>query len=380
VSDKTGSFTDTDAWYALDGPEQDVVISTHLCLARNLANFPFPQYVRGDDGERIQALVFDAFSKMDNPESFQAISTERLDTLGKRILAERGVIPYEITRQFSGAYSGGAPAALSHPAPGIVVRSDGRLTCTVNHIDHVRISAFASGLDPAGVWQSAHDIDEKMQECLHFAATHDFGYLTASLSDAGSGMKLSVQVHLPSVALAGNLLTIIEAAESRGFSLSASYGSEAGASLGAYYHVTNNNSFTGNEFDQIASISSVAVYLADFERKLRQIVAENKPTILRDRVCKSFVQAKYSSFLTEREAITFLSDIKLGRDTGLLAGISYNDLAALLFRIKEAHLAFIAKSANFVFEKDAAESTELSINRMRSLIVHEALENVELTM
>jgi protein arginine kinase len=311
---------------------------------------------------------------MDNPDAFQAISTDRLDSLGKRILAERGVIPYEITRQYTSA-SGAAGIA-----PGIVVRSDGRLTCTVNDTDHVHISAFTSGLDPALVWNSAHDVDERMQECLHFAASHEFGYLTASLTDAGSGMKLSTQVHLPAVSLAGNLMTVIEAAEARGFSLSASYGAgnESGTSLGAYYHVTNNNSFTGNEFDQIASISSAAVYLADFERKLRQIVAENKPTILRDRVCRSFAQAKYSSFLTEREAITFLSDIKFGKDTGLITGISYNELAALLFRIKEAHLAFIAKSAHFAFEKDVSESTELTISRMRSLIVHEALETIQL--
>jgi protein arginine kinase len=340
-------------------------------MARNLANFPFPRASRGDDGERVQTLVFDAFSKMDNPDSFQAISTERLDSLGKRILAERGVIPYEFARHY------GTGDTI---APGIVVRSDGRLTCTVNALDHIHICAFAPGLDPAGVWHSARAIDEKMQEHLHFAASRDFGYLTSELSDAGSGMKITVQVHLPSVALAGNLLTVIEAAEARGFSLTAAYGSASGSSLGSYYSVTNTNSFAGNEFDQIASISSAAAFLADFERKLRGIVAENKPTILRDRVCKSLAQTKFASFLTEREAVAFLSDIKLGKDTGLIEGITYNELAALLFRIKEAHLAFIAKSANFAFEKDVSASTELSVNRMRQLIVHEALEGVELVI
>jgi protein arginine kinase len=371
VDKKSGSYTDTDAWYAAPGPEQDVVVSTKIRITRNLANFPFPRASRGDDCERVQALVFDAFSKMDNPDSFQAISTERLDSLGKRILAERGVIPYEFAKHY---------VTKNAVAPGIVVRSDGRLTCTVNAADHIHICAFSSGLDPTGVWQNARAIDEKMQEHLHFAASRDFGYLTSELADAGSGMKLTVQAHLPSVSLSGRLMEVIEASELRCFSLSASYGTASGASLGAYYNVTNANSFEGNEFDQIASISAAAVFLANLERNLRADVAENKPTIIRDRVCKSFAQAKYSSFLTEREAIAFLSDIKLGKDTGLITGITYNELAALLFRIKEAHLAFIAKSAVFAFEKDVSESQELSINRMRSLIVHEALENVELTI
>ena len=368
---KNGAYTDADAWYASLGPEQDVVISTKIRIARNLANFPFPRASRGDDGERVQALVFDAFSKMDNPDSFQAISTERLDPLGQRILAERGVIPHEFAKHY------GTGNTI---APGIIVRSDGRLTCTVNAADHIHICAFAPGLDPTNVWQTARAIDEKMQEYLHFAASHDFGYLTSELSDAGSGMKLTVQVHLPSVSLAGSLLAVIEASESRGFSLSASYGNASGSSLGAYYNVTNTNSFEGNEFDQVASISSAAAFLANFERKLRANIAENKPTVIRDRVCKAFAQAKYSSFLTEREAIAFLSDIKLGKDTGLIAGITYNELAALLFRIKEAHLMFIAKSENFAFEKDVLESQELSVNRVRSLIVHKTLENVELVL
>jgi protein arginine kinase len=371
VDKKSGAYTDTDAWYAALGPEQDVVVSTKIRIARNLANFSFPRASRGDDGERVQALVFDAFSKMDTPDSFQAISTERLDSLGRRILAERGVIPYEFAKHY------GTKNAI---APGIVVRSDGRLTCTVNAADHIHICAFAPGLDPMGVWQNAHAIDEKMQECLQFAASRDFGYLTSELADTGSGMKLTVQAHLPSVSMAGSLMEVIEASEARGFSLSAAYGNASGSSLGAYYDITNANSFEGNEFDQIASISAAAVFLANFERKLRENIAENKPTIIRDRVCKSFAQTKYSSFLTEREAIAFLSDIKLGKDTGLITGITYNELAALLFRIKEAHLAFIAKSANFAFEKDVSESQELSISRMRSLIVHEALENVELTI
>jgi protein arginine kinase len=368
LSDKTGAYNDTDAWYASEGPEQDVVVSTKIRLARNLANFPFPQYARGDDSERVQALVFDAFSKIEPAGLFQAISTGCLDSLGKRILAERGVIPFDIANN----------ARDPRAAPGIVVRNDGRLTCAVNDTDHIRISAFAPGLDPAGVWQNAHDIEEKIQERLHFAASREFGYLTAFLADAGSGMKLTVHVHLPAVALAGKLLAAAEEAEARGFTISAAYGNDSGSSLGSYYAVTNANSFAGNEFDQIASLSSVAAYLADFERKLRNVVAETKPTVLRDRVCKSFALAKCSSFLSEREAVAYLSDIKLGKDTGLITGISYSELAALLFRIKEAHLAFIAKSANFAFEKDVAESTELSINRMRSLIVHDALDDTEL--
>ena len=50
-------------WYAQEGPEQDVVLATRIRLVRNLANFVFPSEASVDDLERVQALVFDAFSK-----------------------------------------------------------------------------------------------------------------------------------------------------------------------------------------------------------------------------------------------------------------------------------------------------------------------------
>ena len=53
-----------DAWYAYDGTDSDVFLSSTVCLARNLANFPFPSQLRGTDSERIQSLVFDAFNSL----------------------------------------------------------------------------------------------------------------------------------------------------------------------------------------------------------------------------------------------------------------------------------------------------------------------------
>ena len=57
------------SWFSADGRDCDVVISTRVRLARNLASFPFPSHFHGDDAERFQALVFDSFSKFPSPDS-----------------------------------------------------------------------------------------------------------------------------------------------------------------------------------------------------------------------------------------------------------------------------------------------------------------------
>ena len=53
-----------DAWYAAPGDDDDVVLSTRVRLARNLANFPFPESCDDDEAVRVQNIVFDAFNHL----------------------------------------------------------------------------------------------------------------------------------------------------------------------------------------------------------------------------------------------------------------------------------------------------------------------------
>ena len=80
------------AWYTETGAENDVILSSRIRLARNLANFPFPSRLRGNDGTRIQFIVTDVFNHLENADDFQAICVKDLDDLGRRILDERGIL------------------------------------------------------------------------------------------------------------------------------------------------------------------------------------------------------------------------------------------------------------------------------------------------
>ena len=55
------NITSSPAWYSEKGYYDDVVCSTRIRLARNLADFPFPIKLKEEDRERVQALIFDAF-------------------------------------------------------------------------------------------------------------------------------------------------------------------------------------------------------------------------------------------------------------------------------------------------------------------------------
>ncbi len=355
----------TDAWYAAAGPENDVVLSTRVRLARNLANFPFPPHAVQDDAERVRALVFDSFAHGESPDAFQAIAADDLDELGARILGERGVLD-----------DGGKKM----PGCGIVMRTDGRVACTVNAGDHVRISAFVPGLDGDAAYDMCRRLDESLQKTLQFAASYDFGFLTSSVLDCGSGMKVSVRVHLPAISFAGKLHDCVASLEEKGVGVSACFGAGQGngTSLGAYYQVATRQSAVGSEFDQMAAIVSAVRYVTEYERRERTAVMHDRPTEMQDAVYRAYAAMKFSSLMTLRESVDIIGKLKWGIDAGMAGGIADSDLCALLYRIQDGHLQFVLKNGSFHFPSDIAHDKALQVERLRAVMLQEAFERLTL--
>ena len=348
-----------DAWYSREGPENDVVLSTRIRLARNLANFPFPMCFKDDDANRVQALIFDSFAHLSSPDSYQGIEVAKLDELGSRILAERGVLDKN---------------ARSVPGSGVIVRTDGTFSCTVNEIDHVRFASFAPGLEIDGTYRTVAHIDGELQNSVQFAADYEHGFLTSALRDAGSGMKVSFRLHLPCLSFSSKIQNLFASLDQSGFSMSDCFGSgqEKYTSLGFYYQVSTRTAGSGNEASQMAGILSAIRQLVELERGERELLSKRRISEIRDYVCKQFAKAKFASFLTLREAIEIVSAVKFGLNMRILEGTTDRELCALLYRIQNGHLQFVMKSRRFDFPADIAESRTLKENHLRTRVVQES--------
>jgi|WetSurMetagenome_2_1015567.scaffolds.fasta_scaffold35987_2 protein arginine kinase len=355
----TPMILDKEPWYAGNGPENDVAVSTRVCFSRNLANFPFPDFFRGDDADRIQSLVFDSFSHFNDPDNFHMIPVKVLDTLGKEVLKERGILE--------------TPAGT-----GVVMRNDGRAACTINNSDHIHISSFAPGLDCSGAFDICRSIDTGLQQFLQFAASYEYGYLTSSLYDAGSGMKLSLRVHLPSTADAGLVDSLVKEIQDRGFSISVPFGTggRTGGALGAFYQISTKSSFLGTELDQIASLQSAGLFITETERRIRSECAGKKPTQVQNFILRSYALAKFSTMLSLYDAVEIISDLKWGIDLGIIAGSNDSALCALLYRIQSGHLEYLLHNGSFSFENDIKNSLPQKLERLRAIILQEALEKI----
>ena len=359
-----------DAWYAMGGQMQDVVVSSKVELHRNLANFPFSPKLHDSESERIQSIVFDAFNLMNDAGSYQIVPVDKLDDVGKKIMQERGILD-----EYEGRNAG------------IILRNDGIISCTVNTDDHVVVSSFLSGLGIDELTRNVYLIDCELQKHVQFAASYDFGYLTRFLLNSGSGLGLSVNLHLPACSLMQNVGEIAEKVSREGFVLSERYGSGGnenlsgygsyGSALGAYYKLTTKSSASGTEVEQMASMQIAVQNLSKEERSARKKCRSDHVTEIANYSYRALALAKASFFINLREAVDIISGIKFGVDMGIIEGIDDTELHALLYRIQEGHLEYVLNSGKFKFEKDIQDNRKKQIERLRALILQESFEKID---
>ncbi len=364
----------SDTWYACSGAEQDVIVSTKVTLSRNLANFPFPSRLNEDESERVKSIVFDAFNFLKDAEDFRTVSLNMLDETGTKIMKERDVLSSSVLPS-------------EGRKTGLILRNDGKISCTVNTGDHLHISSFSSGLSVESTSNSVYEIDHELQKKVQFAASYEFGYLTYSILNCGSGLSLFAKVHLPSSSLLKSIGRIASAVNRDGFNFTACYGAGGGeflsgfggtgAALGGYYIVSTKSSAGGTEFDLTTSMKCALQSIIKEEREARKACKSQHATEILNYVLRSISLAKSSLFIPLREAIEIISGVKFGKDIGLVEGIDEEELHALLYRVQEGYLEYVLNSGKFKFEKDIQENSSRKIERLRALVLQEAFENVE---
>lgn len=351
----------SESWYSKSGLNNDIVLSSRVRLARNLANFSFPVKLDIEEKKQVQSIVFDAFNHLDDADHYKCIDLSFLDSLGRKIMDERHC--------FDSNFDCGNSA--------LVIRDDGCVSCTINMEDHIRISSFIAGFDINEALNIARKVDESLQNTIQFAANYDYGYLTQNIKDVGSGMKLSVQVHLPCLELLHSTEKVFENLGEKNICVKSCYGAGLGkVALGNFYQFSTVNSLSGSEFEQLTNLISFVNQLIRLEKESRAVCTASMESNIKDSVYRSIAIAKNSIFVSDREAINLIGNIKLGINSGIITGVDNSLLNALLYRIQNAHIEFLLSRIEFNFEQDIKDKTSKQIERLRALLLQEALEDL----
>lgn len=346
------------------GPEEDVVISSSISLARNLVDFPFPVKFNNDDGEKVRLLVFDAFSQIKNAENFRCVCVHDLEPLGQKILLEREII---------------SSVSFTNPDSAIAIKLEGSTFCRINENDHVLLNVTVPGKNCKTAYKIAKSIDDELQQYLQFASSVNFGYLTSDFNNLGTGLKIKYKLHLPSITRSGLIEKVFKDLLAQGISIKYHHNEKkTDFALGSLYDISNEFSMEGTEEQQIQKISNIVENLIYTERKTRNELLAKMPTIMQDYVQRSYAMLKYSKIISYEEAMQSLSSLKCGVDMKLVFGVNSSQLYSLFQMIQESYLRYLLKSEELVFEDDIS-TEDIKVNRLRSMIIQDIISKIKLS-
>ncbi len=367
------------AWLAGTGRDSDVVISSRIRLARNLAGRPFPARSTLLQRAQVVALCRDHLMSgvLDAPGRRMVwADIHAMSPLGRSLLVERHLMSKEHAKGKTitlpvGAPAGGTPTGpeqtIQEPRGLAVTLPDESLSIMVNEEDHLRIQVLLSGLALSEAWKQIDDADDQVEGLgnrrvsggsdvatadtppsaappapaadrgLIYAFSPRFGYLTTCPTNVGCGVRMSVMLHLPGLRLTGEIDKVKNATKDMNLALRGFYG-EGSESTGDLYQVSNQGAFGKPEREILREIETEIVpEIVRYERDARTTMLERRRRILEDQVFRALGLLRNARMLTPEEALAGLSMVRLGILCGLVP-IPEQVVSQLFLLTQPAHL------------------------------------------
>lgn len=310
------------SWVSGDGPEADVFLASSCRLARNLADFPFPQCCTEEESAAIEERVLSAIESLDL--TGQYFPLHNLGDTEVRFLAERRMIGEDMVSR-SGRR-------------GLYVAEDMSLGIAVNDANHVTIRAFAAGLELQELWSRVSAIDDALAASLDYAFNDRLGFLASSLRDVGTGLQACTLLHLPSAIASGGLAKLAAQAEEKRHMLLPMFpgGKEA---LGDFFLLSNVSTLGRSEDEILFHLKHLSGELAQSERNERDARLRDARLQVEDRIGRALGLARNARLLAFDEGLRVLSSLRLGVANGLLDQYTYPNIADTFIASQDAHLA-----------------------------------------
>lgn len=310
-------------WLRGSGPESDIVISSRVRLARNLADFPFIRKCTDSDRDSIERVVRERIGAVQQWKDAAYFDVAQLPDIDRQFLVERQLISREL--------------AESDGARGVLIDGEEKFSLMVNEEDHLRIQVMHSGLALDEAWAQIDRIDDQLEEGLSIAFHRKLGYLTACPTNVGTGLRVSVMLHLPALVITRQIDKVFNSLQKISLAVRGLYG-EGSQAMGDFYQISNQITLGRSEEDLIAQVGEVVPVLIDYERKAREFLKRESEKDLHDRVSRAYGILCTAQTISSEETMHLLSSVRMGVNLGLIADLEIPTINKLFIHTQPAHL------------------------------------------
>ncbi len=311
-------------WLRGTGPESDIVISSRIRLARNLADFPFIRRCSDEDRLSIERTVRARMDQIDGWSNIQYVDIDSLSEIDRQFLVERQLISREI------ADADGSRAVAIDP--------NEQYSVMVNEEDHLRIQVMHSGLDLSSAWQQINALDNQLEDAVLYAFHPKYGYLTACPTNVGTGLRVSVMLHLPALVITQQIEKVFRSMQRINVTVRGLYG-EGSQYTGDFYQVSNQVTLGHSEEDLVALVGEKVVPdIIAYERKARDFLMGKGEKDLHDDVSRALGILSTAKKISSEETMHYLSKVRMGVNLGLINDVEVATINQLFIHTQPAHL------------------------------------------
>lgn len=314
----------TGEWLRADGPRCDVVISSRVRLARNVAGCPFLTTASATERTEVFRTLADEILATSFGKSAALFDVDQMDEIDRQLLVERHLI----SRQHADADG----------SRGVCVSPCETTALMINEEDHLRIQGLRSGLQLQDLWAEVNGIDDELSTKIDFAFDEKFGFLTVCPTNVGTGIRVSVMLHLPALKLTQEIERVSRAARDMRLAVRGLHG-EGTDVTGDLYQISNQTTLGKSEEEILQSFGDgIIPKVVDYELAAREALARNRSAQLDDKIWRAYGLLQNARTISSDETQTLLSPLRMGIHMGRFHEMDIACANEIFLMTQPAHL------------------------------------------
>jgi protein arginine kinase len=311
-------------WLRGNGPMSEIVISSRIRLARNVTGSPFLSRCTRTQRQNLEKKLRETILSAQIAPQVLYVDLDAAQEIDRQLLVERHLIS--------------KPHAAAEGARGVAVADNETVSIMVNEEDHLRIQVLRSGLQLEEAWEQINKIDDKLESTLDYAFHPRFGYLTACPTNVGTGIRVSVMLHLPALKLTGEIEKVFRAAKDMRLAVRGLYG-EGTEATGDFYQISNQTTLGKTEEEIISDFKHVVIpKIIEYEQHARRTLRDDRTLQLDDKVGRALGVLRSARLIASEETLLLLSHLRMGLHLGRIKDIELRTINELFLLTQPAHL------------------------------------------
>ena len=294
----TNISNDINEWFNGSGPLADIVISSRIRLARNLDGYKFLSHCSNIEKSEILKKLKNVLMSLELGDKIFYISVDKAPTLNRHFLVERHLISRN--------------HAFGKGPRGVVIAQREFFTAMINEEDHLRLQVLKAGCQLSKCAEQINQIDDMIEQQVDYAFSPRYGYLTACPTNLGTGVRVSVMLHLPALKMTGQIEKFFNAARDMSLAVRGLFGegTEAASDL---YQISNQVTLGISESDIISQFENTVIpEIIEYENAARKQLLSKQSDVLDDKISRAMALLQNAHLISSQEALFLLSHLRLG--------------------------------------------------------------------